>query len=166
MKIPMPQLYAVFGPVGLPYARVVAVGLDEHDTKRQAVLRLEDEKRMQVPEAIPFDPTQSLPINGYLVGPVTAAGELKPSEAVRVPGWFRPAASNSPGRALSDFPHWESPYLNKAAGRFFVEGDADCDHDFGLERHTFSYDAQVGGHVHKFVCTRCAAVYGIPEQDD
>lgn len=179
MKVNLKPVFAVYGPVGHPLARVQETGTNPEDLENEYHQHLSKYCLQGNLPSVFFNRDMSLEKQGYHILPVIN-GEID-FERIRqlpVPRFYAPAKHGEPGRTIEEFLNLLPSYNGRGPVAVWKSGKTGCDHDFGLESYaTFfrlesgevvsedqSYGARKGEYFNTVTCTRCGAVHAMDQQ--
>lgn len=183
MKLNLPTSYIPFGPIGHPEARAfpLFMGTDKGEIIGELYSYLCKISAQNSVPSVFFDESKSLEDNGYHVLAIRN-DEISDAElaALPRPRIFTPAASGEPGRKLQEMRTHIPGFYQHFDFEIWQPGQADCDHDFGLESYRSACKDKLTGAILSeeescddqreiayyvaVTCTRCGAVHALEEQ--
>lgn len=180
MKVTVPPVFALFGPVGHPLAAVQLLSTEELVRERAYSTLSRRSGQGNIPTVF-FCTHESVEAQGYHVVPVVNE-EIDDAllKGLPIPGCYAPAPPGAPVRSLADFKELLPSFINLAISECWNQGDAGCEHDFGLEGVALKYrlmngellgadliypETGPGEFFYESKCSRCACTQAYPEQE-
>jgi len=184
MKLEFPPRFIPYGPVGHPEAHCFTsfIRTDKEGLSGQFHQYLENFSRQNIVPTTFFDETKSLAENGYHLLRFER-DEVSDEEIAALPSVliFTPAGPGTPGRKLDALRQYLPRYYRDTAPVVWAEGEAGCDHDFGLETYAVMFEEdwtgqrfkseemygdnfdRQGSYFGTVKCTRCGAWHALQE---